>query len=65
MLQTNLCCEDGLLNGCSGIVKYFMFDDIEIQNNDSYLSSVVWIQIDKNLHTGPTSERWILAKKRE
>ena len=46
MLLTNLCCEDGLSNGCTGTVKDFMFDDIDIQNHDSYLPLVVWMETD-------------------
>ena len=54
MLLTNLCCEDDLSNGCTGTVKDFMFDDIEIQNHDSYLPLVVWVEIDDNIYSGPT-----------
>ena len=31
-----------------------MFDDIEIQNHDSYLLLVVWVEIDDNIYSGPT-----------
>ena len=54
MLLTNLCCEDGLSNSCTCKVKDFMFDDIEIKNNDSYLPLVVWVEIDDNIYSGPT-----------
>ena len=54
MLRTNLCCEDGLSNSCTGTVKDFMFDDIDIQKHDSCLPSVVWVEIDDNIYTGPT-----------
>ena len=54
MLLTNICCEDGLSNSCTGTVKDFMFDDAEIQNHDSHLLSVVWVEIDNNIYTGPT-----------